>query len=97
MLARSVGARRLLLDGSFVTAKDEPGDVDAAILLPEDFCDQLRRGNPAANELHAMLFTRKPKELFAAQCEVDWWKWVEFFGRTREPNGRRKGVIEVTL
>ena len=36
-LARAVKARRLLLDGSFVTAKDEPGDVDAVVLLPEDF------------------------------------------------------------
>ena len=28
-LARALGAQRLLLDGSFVTPKPEPGDVDA--------------------------------------------------------------------
>jgi len=96
-LARGVHARRLLLDGSFVTAKDEPGDVDAAVLLPEDFHDRLRTGEPEAVELYEMLFTRQPKELFAAEDEENWWRWVEFFGRTREANGRRKGLIEVTL
>ena len=35
--------------------------------------------------------------LFAAEDEENWWRWVEFFGRTREANGRRKGLIEVTL
>ena len=30
-LARSVKARRLLLDGSFVTGKEKPGDVDAVV------------------------------------------------------------------
>ena len=29
VLARTLGAHRLLLDGSFVTVKPEPGDVDA--------------------------------------------------------------------
>jgi hypothetical protein len=54
-LAKAVKAGRLLLDGSFVTAKDEPGDVDAVLLLPDDFRDQLRAGNPAAAELHEIL------------------------------------------
>ena len=96
-LARDVKARRLLLDGSFITVKDEPGDVDAAVLLPEDFHDRLRAGDSKAVELHEMLFTRQPKELFAAEDEENWWRWVEFFGKTREANGRRKGLIEVTL
>src|SRR5947209_14583401 len=42
-LGRQVGARRLLVDGSFVTAKEEPGDIDTVILLPEDFTQQLER------------------------------------------------------
>jgi hypothetical protein len=36
-LARTVGARRLLIDGSFVTDSVDPHDVDAVILLPNDF------------------------------------------------------------
>lgn len=96
-LARAVGARRLLLDGSFVTAKDEPGDVDAVVLLPEDFRDQLRDDSSEAGKLRDMFLAREPKELFAAEDEEDWWEWFEFFSRTREANGRRKGLIEVTL
>jgi len=96
-LARAVKARRLLLDGSFVTAKNEPGDVDAVVLLPDDFRDQLRAGSPEAVGLYDTFLTREPKELFAAEAEEDWWGWVEFFGRTRNVNRRRKGLIEVTL
>ena len=96
-LGREVGARRLLLDGSFVTAKDAPGDVDAAILLPSDFPEQVEARNPAALELLIAGMTRDPKEIFLAEFERDWWGRVEFFGRTRLPNGRRKGLIEVQL
>jgi len=96
-LARGVGAKRLLLDGSFITAKDEPGDVDGAILLPGNFREQLLAGNAQAIELLVAIFTREPKELLFADVEEDWWGWVEFFGRTREPSGRRKGLIEVVL
>lgn len=96
-LGREVGARRLLLDGSFVTAKEAPGDVDAAILLPADFSEQVEARNPAALDLLIAGMTREPKEIFLAEVERDWWGWVEFFGRTRLPSGRRKGLIEVQL
>ncbi len=39
-----------------------------------------------------MLLTRRPEELFAAEDESDWNDWFEFFSRTHEPNGRRKGL-----
>jgi len=38
-LARAVKAKRLLIDGSFVTDKEEPNDVDAVVLIPIDFDD----------------------------------------------------------
>jgi hypothetical protein len=96
-LARAVRARRLLLDGSFVTEKESPGDVDAAILLPDDFQEQLLAGDAKAIELHSVLLTGEPKELFAAEDEQDWWGWFGFFSQTREANGRYKGLIEVAL
>lgn len=96
-LARAVRAKRVLLDGSFVTAKEEPGDVDAVVLLPEDFRDQLRDGSREAAKLYEMFVTREPKELFAAEDDEDWWGWFAFFSRTRKANGRRKGLIEVVL
>ena len=96
-LVRRVAALRLLIDGSFVTDKHEPNDIDAVILLPNNFQRQIDAGVEAALELEQMLLTRNPEELFAAEDETDWNEWVEFFGRTREADGRRKGIVEVEL
>lgn len=96
-LSRNVGGRRLLVDGSFVTAKDEPNDIDAVQLLPTDFQERVEQGDLSGMELEEMLLTRRPEELFAAEDEMDWDEWVEFFGRTREADGRRNGLVEVIL
>jgi hypothetical protein len=96
-LGRQVGAERLLVDGSFVTAKEEPHDIDTVILLPQDFTQQLAREYEPALELEGMLLTRRPEEIFAAEDETDWEEWVEFFSWTREPDGRRKGLVEIRL
>jgi hypothetical protein len=96
-LTRLVGAKRLLVDGSFVTARGEPNDVDAVVFLPADFEKQVEQGMESALELEGMLLTRRPEEIFAAEDDVDWNEWVEFFSRTREADGRRKGLVEIEL
>jgi len=96
-LARTIGAPRLFIDGSFVTAKAEPNDVDAVVLLPSDFEEQIFAESETATELEEMLLTRRPEEIFAAEDETDWSEWVEFFSRTRESDGRRKGLVEIEL
>lgn len=96
-LSRQVGVRRFLVDGSFVTAKEEPNDIDSVILLPAAFESQVERGLDAALELEEMLLTRRPEELFAAEDDADWNAWVDFFSRTREVDRRRKGLVEVQL
>ena len=96
-LANAIEARRLLLDGSFVTAKKDPQDIDAVLFLPPDFVRRLEGGDEAALELEDMLLTRQPEELFAAEDEADWLMWVDFFSQTRELDGRRKGLAEVLL
>jgi len=96
-LARSVAAKRMFVDGSFVTARPEPHDVDAVVWLADDFVDRVSRGDIEAVELETMLLTRRPEEIFAAEDRRDWDDWVEFFSRTREADGRRKGIVEVEL
>jgi hypothetical protein len=96
-LSRQTHARRFLVDGSFVTANDEPRDIDAVVLLADDFEQQVSTGLAAALELEEMLLTRRPEEIFAAEDTRDWNDWVEFFSRTREADGRRKGLLEVDL
>ncbi len=96
-LARIIGAKRLFIDGSFVTAKSDPNDIDAVVWLPEDFPERVSGGNLEAVELETMLLTRRPEEIFAAEGRLDWDDWLEFFSRTREADGRRKGLVEVEL
>ena len=96
-LSRLTGASRFLVDGSFVTSKKEPNDIDAVVLLADDFEQQISRGLEPALELEQMLLSRRPEEIFAAEDSRDWDDWVEFFSRTREVDGRRKGLVEVQL
>ena len=96
-LSRLTRASRFLVDGSFVTAKPEPHDIDAVVLLANDFEQQISRGLEPALELEQMLLSRRPEEIFAAEDSRDWDEWVEFFSRTRELDGRRKGLVEVQL
>lgn len=96
-LARMTHARRFLVDGSFVTSKEQPGDIDAVVLLAEDFEQQLALASDPAIELEEMLRSQRPEDLFAAEDSRDWRDWVEFFSRTREPDSRRKGLVEIEL
>lgn len=96
-LARLTRASRFLVDGSFITAKEEPNDIDAVVLIANDFEQQVASGFESALELEAMLLTRNPEEIFAAEDLRDWDDWVEFFSRTREADGRRKGLVEIEL
>ena len=96
-LAREIGASRLLVDGSFVTRKASPNDVDAVVVLPDNFAEQVEQELDAALELEDMLLNRRPEEIFAAEDLHDWDEWVEFFSRTREADGRRKGLVEIKL
>jgi CHASE1-domain containing sensor protein len=57
----------------------------------------VQRDLDAALDLEQMLLTRSPEELFAAEDEADWNEWFEFFTRTREADGRCKGLVEITL
>jgi hypothetical protein len=86
-----------MVDGSFVTSKDQPNDIDAVIFLPADFQKQIEAGVDSAIELEEMLLTRRPEEIFAAEDISDWNDWIEFFRRTRESDGRRKGLVEIQL
>lgn len=96
-LARATGVSRMFVDGSFVTSKQDPNDIDAVVLLSRDFREQILNEDNHALELEDMLLTRQPEELFAAEDARDWEEWIEFFSRTRELDERRKGLVELIL
>jgi hypothetical protein len=96
-LARAVGGLRFVVNGSFVTAKEDPGDIDAVVWLPEAFLDQVASGRSEAVTLQSLLLSREPKELFHVYSHARWERWIEFFSMTREVDGRRKGMVEIRL
>jgi hypothetical protein len=96
-LVRAVESRRFFIGGSFVTAKPSPGDLDAVVWISDAFEQEIQSAVDAAIELEEILTTRQTGDLFAAEDDADWVAWVEFFTRTREADGRRKGVVEVVL
>lgn len=40
---------------------------------------------------------RYPEEIFGAFSREEWEEWIAFFSQTREPDGRRKGLVELSL
>jgi hypothetical protein len=93
--ARVVQAQRFLVDGSFVTAKSQPNDVDCVCWLPRDFRQQWEWGRYEAVKLQESVYRGQPKELYDCYTPVEWNWWVDFFSGTRDE--QRKGIIEVIL
>ncbi len=91
-IARRVGAKKLILDGSFVTGKENPADIDAILVVPDNF-------DTIAREAHILLESqiRFNIHLFPVQegDEESFQQWVKFFGhdRSNEPTG----LVEVLL
>ncbi|HEY3243138.1 MAG TPA: hypothetical protein VGM03_07280 [Phycisphaerae bacterium] len=87
-LARRAGARRIILNGNFVTDIMEPNDVDCVLLIGPDFPNdwaaetELRKGLPF---LDIALADAADFEYFVDRFFA--------FNRARQP----KGMIEVSL
>ncbi len=95
-MARKVGASLLYLDGSFVTDKKEPGDWDAALLLPAG----ARIGSKEAIALADRPEVRKRYggDLFTMMDE-DTEVLVHYVERVfvHDRNGREKGLVLLRL
>jgi hypothetical protein len=91
-VARKVGASRLILDGSFVTDKEEPNDIDAILVVPDNL-------DTTTREVHILLESkiRFNIHLFSVResDEEFFQQWIEFFGHDR--NGDPRGLVEVLL
>lgn len=87
--ARIAGVRRLIVNGSFVTAKRAPNDVDVVILPGVDYP---RDERPASEEAARCPFI----QIVVAADNDDLEAWaIEDFGTDR--NLAPKGVVEVDL
>ena len=85
----------IIVDGSFVTGRKEPGDVDACCLLEPPKLRAMLNGSPDADAL--MFFLSKPHEakrlfgvhVFAHASQQDFDRFVKFFGEGQQPHGLR--------
>lgn len=87
--------RRILIDGSFVTAKKEPRDVDLIFRVDDAFVRRLRRRDRDARWIFERSKDRHPKalDLFLAVDEEEWTSWVRLF--EQDLWFGTKGVVEV--
>lgn len=81
--ARQVGVRRLLVNGSYITSKTAPNDVDLVVL-------------PGAVVIEAseVQFPFLHVQLAVDEADVEQWARVDF-GEDRK--GNPKGILEVEL
>lgn len=95
--ARRAGVKRVLINGSFVTAKKEPRDVDLVFLVSQSFGARLKGGDPHARWIADRVRERRPKLLdaYVAVDEVEWASWVRLFEGDLWYG--KKGLVEVTL
>ena len=98
-MTRSGLFERLLLDGSFVTAKPAPNDIDlVAVLRPgHDFERDLPMSEYALGS-RTLLRRRFGFDTIVAEHDSQLYRtYVEFFSRVRENPEARKGLLRVTL
>ncbi len=88
----------LLIDGSFVTAKPAPNDIDAiAVLRPgHDFERDLPMSEYAV--VSRTLLTRRFRfdGIVAERDSGVYPSYVEFFSLVRDAPGMKKGILKIT-
>jgi hypothetical protein len=93
--AWKAGVRRILVDGSFVTGKPEPRDVDLVLRVDDEFARRLARRERDARFISERARDRHPKplDLFIAVDEEEWASWAELFEQDIWVG--KKGLVEV--
>ena len=71
--------------------------MDAVCWLPDDLGSIIWLRCRKRSRLYEMLATRCPAELFGVFGRERWEEWTAFFSQTRETDGWRKGLVEVSL
>ncbi len=87
----------VILDGSFVTAKDEPSDIDLIVVLRSNHDYHAERKPFEYNALSKSGARRRFRfdVVNAREGSDEYERAVEFFQRVRGRFGLRKGIIKV--
>jgi hypothetical protein len=99
-LARTSGeVQALIIDGSFVTEKVEPGDIDLIVVLRRDLLSEPE----LLPRVYNVVSSRRVRKRFELDPTVvrdeseELWKQVDFFSQVRGQPGARKGLLRVDL
>jgi hypothetical protein len=87
--ARKAQVRRLLVNGSFVTAKKAPNDVDV-VILPS----QATLSDPGFGEFNEAAWPFLQVLVAADDADFEHWASRDF---ATDRKGRQKGVVEIIL
>ena len=91
--------RSILVDGSFVTSKPDPDDIDLILTVASDhdFSDDLSAA--AYNVLSKQRVHRRYgfDLLVAREASIEYQRWTEFFQQVRLEPARRKGILRLTI
>ena len=95
-------AEALIVNGSFTTAKHDPGDIDIVLVLPKghDF-----NGDVTPDEYNLLSKRRVGKtfgsdtfDMFVAEDESqEYEKYTRFFQEVKNQPGESKGVLRIEL
>ena len=93
--ARAASVKRILVDGSFVTGKKEPRDIDLVMRVDDKFARLLAGRKKEARWIAERAKDRHPKmlDLFLAVDEEEWASWIRLFEQDLWFGA--KGVVEV--
>ena len=96
---RSGIVRGLIVNGSFVTAKLAPNDIDVIIVVAgtHDFAADL---SPTEYNILSKQRVRRRfgfDLLVAREGSLEYSRWTEFFQQVRLEPGREKGILKVAL
>jgi predicted nucleotidyltransferase len=92
-------AIEMIVDGSFVTGKPDPGDIDLVIVLPEGYnfgveLPPFRYNATSKSGLHRRYrFDVAVVEANSTEYE----KWIDLFQKVKFPPPERKGILRITL
>ncbi len=96
---RDVGCTRIWVDGSFVTAKERPGDYDACWLEDGVGIPFLRAKYPVLLNYEDMRMAQKEKyygELFMSKTGDGFMTFLDFFQQD-DRTSIKKGIIQLEL
>lgn len=85
--------KSLILDGSYVTDKEDPGDWDCILIVKKDSIDFLE--SPTAEKLKRAKEFYNGDMILAMEDSAPARIWTDFFSMDKE--GRPKGLIEIVF